>query len=236
MSPRELLTQIAVLIEQHGINFVDLFVFLFEYTTPNDTLDPLRTHISHPDNLNRIIGLLANNPATSDTVRRIALNITAYQMIQELSLVLDKSQGYHFGVNHMTAEKIMAFSRAEMANDLETKCPSLWHLLQLLLNTSATRAAAKSLDEEGDYLTSILLEAPNPARPNTDNPSDSDTDDGHSESNQNRNGSEDMEFEITLSHQTRGEKARKRQTGLSSVVSLLLIVTTPKLTHAAALR
>lgn len=65
----------------------------------------------------------------------------------------------------------------------------------------------------GTSSSSILLEAPNPARPNTDNPSDSDTDDGHSESNQNRNGSEDMEFEITLSHQTRGEKARKRQTG-----------------------
>ncbi|KAF8593381.1 hypothetical protein BDV93DRAFT_418027, partial [Ceratobasidium sp. AG-I] len=58
--------------------------------------------------------------------------------------IVEKSQGFHFNASHMSSEKLDQFSRTQMAENMEQKCPHLWRLIQLLLNAPLAHKATDS--------------------------------------------------------------------------------------------
>ncbi|KAB5589726.1 hypothetical protein CTheo_6842 [Ceratobasidium theobromae] len=205
MSTPEQLNHFAVILEKCDLNLIDILVSLMNHDVPsNGALQRLRSQLCNPKNLNRVAATLLNAPETSEISRRIAQNIVSHQLVREMAAVVEKSSGNHFNASHMTVEKILEFSREKLAKELNSKCPHLWQILQVLLDTSAAKSAVDYLGACNDYLTSVLPKAGS-INPNAPRPTN------------NATKEEMHELSPENIRRTTGEKAQKRQSELAAV-------------------
>jgi hypothetical protein len=159
MVSRLQLYEISLAFQKQRVNLVEFIVSLLEHQTHTDgfmeTLSGLYAQLACPKSLNNITAALLNNLDTSETIMSIARNVVTHEFVHELGNVLDKAEGFHLNASHINIEKILQFSRFKMAEDLSLKCPHLWRLFQLLLNTTTAKAAVLRLEACGNYLTVI---------------------------------------------------------------------------------
>lgn len=215
MNTRQQLDIFAYFLEENAFNLVELLVALLNIDTMSEgPLRRLRAQLCHPRSLNRLVAALLNNPESSVTTRQIAQNITSHQLVHEMAGAISKSSGNHYNASHMTADKILEFSREKIAIELEGKCPCLWRLIRILLNTSAARSAVNYLELREDYLTNIVLESDSTSPRGLD-------------SELNEIGGTYNVLEPVMAHdlgigsgrRDSGEKAQQRQASLTTVVS-----------------
>ncbi|KAG9078878.1 hypothetical protein FS749_009064 [Ceratobasidium sp. UAMH 11750] len=153
---------VARFLLDHDVNITDFIVRAIEgrFQPHEVALQAISEQLCHPQSLNRVASTSLATQKTREVMARIARNISAHELIDEMAGLIEKASGYHYNASHMTAEKILEFSREEIAMDLKDRCPHLWHLVQLLLNTPAAQSATRYLTECMDYLTELCLDSP----------------------------------------------------------------------------
>ncbi|KAG8695712.1 hypothetical protein FRC08_007595 [Ceratobasidium sp. 394] len=215
LSDRQL-CEIARIFEAHRINLVEIIVSLVNGPSANHNLNEpavrLDEQLCDQKNLSSILAACLDNPRTSETVSRLVRNIVTYQYLEELDGASKKAEGYHTNASHLTADKILQFLRAKLADGLKEKCPHLWRLLQLLLNAPVARGMAKRLVDAADYYTELVPETSR----QTDMPGDSKIDRPPPIEGEETMG----EWILGQGRRSLSDKAKARQIALAEVVSV----------------
>ncbi|KAG8721669.1 hypothetical protein FRC09_007536 [Ceratobasidium sp. 395] len=191
--PHALLYEIACIFEQKKISLFDLIIALVQGPPEDQKFEPP----IHP---------LLHNTDTSGIVLRLARNATTYQFVHELDDALKDSEAFQANASHITIEKVLGFSRNRLAENIKKKCPTLWQLIQILLNTTVARVAVKRLERAADYYTQLVPEAS----------TETDVLDAASAASGNK-VDEKAEWQLDRGRRSSNDKARLRQIALAEV-------------------
>jgi hypothetical protein len=220
MLSNQQLCDIAHIFEQNNVGLVNFIISLVDGPKKdqkfNKALIRLYDELCSWKNLNKMLAAFLDNSKTSEIVLRLARNATTHQYIHELDGALKKSEGFHANASHMTIEKVLHFSRSKMAESLEEKCPTLWQLLQLLLNATVARTAIKRLEDSEDYYTQLVPEAST----QTEIAGGSSIADSAASEDKARSG---QEWNLGQGRRSTNKKAKTRQIELAEVVSILFM-------------
>ena len=109
---------------------------------PNFATSPARGAII--DNAGALAHLLFNHPDTRDSVQRVAFQACTEILMGEIARMGRRDNGWHFSARSASAQRIEAFSMADMSHELKEQSPHLWNILSSILVSDRTRESRRA--------------------------------------------------------------------------------------------
>jgi len=109
---------------------------------PNFMTSPARAAIIH--NAGALVRLLFNHPETQVSVQQVAFEACTETLMGEIARMGRRDTGWHFSACNASAQRIEAFSIANMSQELKEQSPHLWQILSSMLVSDPTRESRRA--------------------------------------------------------------------------------------------
>jgi len=103
---------------------------------PNFTTSPAQASII--DNTDALARLLFIHPETQELAQRVAFQACTEILMGEIARMGARDNRWHFSTRNASAQKIEAFSIADMSCELKMQSPHLWQILSSMLVSDST--------------------------------------------------------------------------------------------------
>ena len=108
----------------------------------NFTKTPARVAII--DNADALAHLLFNHPETRDSAQRVAFGACTEILMGEITRMGRRDNRWHFSAQNASAQRIEAFSMADMSHKLKEQSPHLWQILSSMLVSDFTHESRRA--------------------------------------------------------------------------------------------
>ena len=115
---------------------------------PNFTMSPARAAII--DNADALAHLLFSHPETRVPAQRVAFQACTEILMGEIARMGGRDKGWHFSARNASAQRIEAFSIADMFRELKEGCPHLWQMLSSMLVSDRRRESRRAQYQQKD--------------------------------------------------------------------------------------
>ena len=103
---------------------------------PNFQKSP--AHATIVNNVDALACLLFSHPETQDSTQRVAFQACTEILMGEIARMGGRDNGWHFSACNASAQRIEAFSMADMSHKLKEQMPHLWQMLSSMLVSDPT--------------------------------------------------------------------------------------------------
>jgi hypothetical protein len=86
-------------------------------------------------NINELV--MQRNSSSCEELSNWAHTYVTQQYVAQISALVNKDSGLHFGARHMTEDKIREFDIVTLAQGIASRAPDLWQLLDVMLSGDA---------------------------------------------------------------------------------------------------